>query len=156
MGNFIKLTEDEKGNLLLKMDKGQSFRNVKVVETFPQDKSIGYVSILSAKDEELCLITNIASLDEESRMLILRELVKRYFVPNIKRILDLEVEFGISYWIVDTDKGKREFIMRLIPENFVFISQDNLLLIDASGNRFQIPDCSSLDKKSQALLELVL
>ena len=156
MENYIELTKDEKGNLILKRGKDETFTNVKVVEAFPQDKSIGYISILSAKDEELYLIRDIADLDEESRTFVLEELAKRYFIPKISKILSLRVEFGMSYWNVDTDKGRRDFIMRVISENFVHISEDNLLLIDAYGNRFQIADCRRLDKKSQLLLELVL
>ena len=126
------------------------------MELFPQDKSIGYISILNEKDDELCLIKNITNLDEESRRIIINELGKRYFIPRIKKILSLKVEFGMSYWEVETDKGIREFIMRLISANYIFITQNNLLLIDAYGNRFHIPDCSKLDKTTQTLLELVL
>ena len=68
----------------------------------------------------------------------------------------LRNEFGTSYWDVDTDRGKREFVVQNVAENARWLGARRLLIIDVDGNRFEFPRLDALGKKSLRLVERVL
>ncbi|RLI06322.1 hypothetical protein DRO22_01340, partial [Candidatus Bathyarchaeota archaeon] len=51
---------------------------------------------------------------------------------------------------------RRDFVIQGVQDNIVWLGERRLLFVDVDGNRFEIPDYSSLDKKSASLLEEVL
>ena len=75
---------------------------------------------------------------------------------SIERVTSVRNEFGTSYWDVLTNRGEREFVMQNASENAQWLGDHRLLLVDADGNRFEIPDLNALDKKSLRYVELVL
>ena len=56
----------------------------------------------------------------------------------------------------ETDRGIREATLRDARDNVVYLGESRLLLTDAEGNRYDIPDISALDPRSRALLASVL
>ncbi len=102
------------------------------------------------------MVKDPKELDPQSRKIVEEELDKRYLVSIIKKIRSIRTDFGTSYWDVDTNRGRRDFVIQGVQDNVVWLGERRLLLVDVDGNRFEIPDYSSLDKKSAALLEEVL
>ena len=64
-------------------------------------------------------------------------------------------EFGATYWTVETDRGRREFVVRHMRDNAHYLSATRLLITDVDGNRFEVPDMSKLDSESYDLLSRV-
>ena len=64
------------------------------------------------EEHELGIVADVAQLDPESLDAVMRELRLHYFVPVIRRILEIREEFGFLYWTVETDRGQKEFITR--------------------------------------------
>ena len=62
----------------------------------------------------------------------------------------------MSYWDVQTNRGRREFVVKNASENAQWPSERHLLLIDVDGNRFEVADLQALDKKSLGFIEQVL
>ncbi len=155
MSDEIKLTKNSKGQLCFADSKGKKYKNIKVVRVFPQDETIGYISLLNDKSEEIYLIKDINELKEKYKNLIEIELDKKYFIPEIKKILSIKLESHLAYWYTETDKGKQDFILQVNPENIIKGDEYNYFLTDTYGNKFRIKDIRKLDMKSQKLLETV-
>ena len=85
-----------------------------------------------------------------------QELRRRYLTAHVTEILNARVEYGATYWNADTDRGQREFVTQSLQENAQWLSATHLLLIDVDGNRFEIPDVSALDPRSQNFISEIL
>ena len=84
------------------------------------------------------------------------EIDKRYFIPKIERIIEAKKEFGAVYWDVDTDRGNRQFIVRGIRDSIHEIESGRYMVNDVDGNRFEVPQISGLDTRSQAIWDRVV
>jgi hypothetical protein len=106
---------------------------------------------------EVGIIEDISLLEPASRESVNRELSLFYFVPMIHRIWSVREEFGFLYWSVETDRGKKDFIMRdNITSSVRRVSEGRWLLIDINQTRYEVHDMNSLDSHSQKLLRRYL
>jgi len=81
------------------------------------------------------------------RRIILEELRKRYFVPQITFVHSLKDEFGVLYWDVDTTRGRRELVVRDVRDNVREFDGGKLQITDVDGNVFEVADLESLEGK---------
>lgn len=103
---------------------------------------------------ELGVIADMNELSEENRHEMLRELSLFYFVPKIQRIHTIREEFGFLYWSVETDRGKKDFIMRdSITGQVRQVSPGRWLIIDINQTRYEVHNFAALDSLSQELLQ---
>jgi hypothetical protein len=106
---------------------------------------------------ELGIIDNVNDLHPDSRRAVERELGLFYFVPVIQRIRSIREEFGFLYWSVDTDRGRKDFIMRdNITGSTRKVSGARWLIIDINQTRYEVRDTQTLDQQSQKLLKRYL
>ncbi|RKY78077.1 hypothetical protein DRQ00_05870 [candidate division KSB1 bacterium] len=152
----IQLSRKSKQGVQLTISEEGSYSKIKIVRAFPLSHPDRYVAFLDDKDEEIGMVKDPKELDPQSRKIVEGELDKRYLVSIIKKIRSIRTDFGTSYWDVDTNRGRRDFVIQGVQDNVVWLGERRLLLVDVDGNRFEIPDYSSLDKKSASLLEEVL
>jgi hypothetical protein len=134
----------------------RSYPSVKIFQSAPLSKPQEYLAFLDGKSEEIALVRRLADLPSDSQKIAKRELDKRYLTARITQIPNIKQEFGVTYWSVETDRGKREFVMQSLSESCIWLSDTHLLLIDVDGNRFEIADRYTLDLLSQKQLEKVL
>ena len=140
--------------LILTVEDDRSYLKVRPVRAFPLTELNEYIGLLDAiGGREIGMLRNLRDLDGPTRQLIQAELRKRYFIPKISRIVDAKREFGTIYWDVETDRGRRNFIMRGIRDSIHEIEPGRYLVIDIDGNRFEIPQLANLDSRSQATWE---
>ena len=66
---------------------------------------------------------------------------------------DVKDEFGHLYWDVETDHGFRKFVTRARDEGIYPIGGRRLLIVDMTGNRYEIEDYHRLDARSLRFLE---
>ena len=102
------------------------------------------------------MIPDMKQMDDEMRGIVQQELDRRYLTSTIESVLSIRNEFGTSYWDVESNRGRREFVVQNVAENAQWLGDHRLLLVDVDGNRFEIPDLGILDKKSLGLVEMVL
>ncbi len=136
--------------LVLTVANDRSYLKVHAVRAFPLtdlDNYIGFLDAISGR--EIGMVRCIRDLDHATRQLIEAELDKRYFVPKIQRINRAKKEFGTVYWDVDTDRGNRQFVMRGIRDSIHEIEPGRYLVVDVDGNRFEVPQLSKMDVRSQ-------
>jgi hypothetical protein len=138
--------------LILTVQDDRSYLKVRPVRAFPLTELSEYVGLLDAiSGREIGMLRSVRDLDGPTRQLIQAELRKRYFIPKITRIVDAKKEFGTVYWDVETDRGRRKFIMRHIRDSIHEIEPGRYLVIDIDGNRFEIPQLADLNSRSQAI-----
>ena len=152
----IRLFREPAWQLRLTIDGDRSYTRIKVVRAAPLTHPEAYICLLDAKDEEVCLIPDPKELDQQMREIIDEELELRYLTSLVQQVNSVRVEFGTSYWDVETDRGRREFVVQNVTENAQWLGDFRLLLVDVDGNRFEIANLSKLDKKSMGQIQLVL
>lgn len=131
---------------------GKVYRRIKPIRLFPLTAKDRMISIFDENDKEVGIIRDIKQLDAKSRAALESELAERYFMPRILRINSIKVEFGMTRWDVETDHGRRQFLVR--ERNDVQLLMGNrVLIVDADGNPYEIPNYIVLDARSRALLE---
>ena len=142
--------------LSMTTDDGARFPRVVLRDCFPMSDSTRFLSVRDATTEEqdeIGILDDWEKLAEADRQAAAAELQLFYFVPQVRRIQSIKNEFGFLYFQVDTDKGPLEFVMR---DNVISyarqVSETRWILIDVNNARFEIPDVSRLDVKSQRLV----
>jgi len=152
----IRLFREPAWRLRMTIEGDRSYLRVKVVRAAPLSQPSRYVCFLDARDEAVCMVDDLNDLEPASLRIAQEELDRRYLTSRVGRIESIRSEFGVSYWDVQTDRGRREFVVQDVAENAQWLGERRLLLIDVDGNRFEIPDMDALDRRSSKFLEAVI
>lgn len=152
----VRLFTDDSGRFRLTVEDDRCYLDVKVVRAFPLSLPDRYLGFLNPKDRVIGLVKDPEEMDPDSRRLALERLQRRYFTPNIERIEDMKEEFGAVYFRVETDHGKRRFVVKGIRDSLVDLGEGELLIMDVDGNRYRVGDWRELDRRSQRFLERVV
>jgi hypothetical protein len=119
---------------------------------FPLSDPDHYIGFLDSANKDIGLVIDPSQLDPESRLVVDQDLEKRYFVPLIRKVYSVKEEFGTIAWDVDTDKGRRELLVRNIRDNLQELTSSRVIVTDVDGNRFEFPDISRLDSRTQGII----
>jgi len=124
------------------------YGRVRVVWAFPLSDRQGYVCFIDWNGKEIGMVERLGDLDRDSRRIAREELKRRYFTPVITRINRMRSLFGSVSFDVETDRGPRTFDVKGRRSNIVAIGKGRYLFTDIDGNRYEIPDVSTLDPAS--------
>jgi hypothetical protein len=152
----LKLFYQPKERLRLTVGNDRSYLTVKPVWAAPISRPERYLALLDGKGEEIVMIADPGALTRESRAAVERELRQRNLTATVTAVTHAKQEFGATYWSVETDRGARDFVTQNLQENALWFSETQLLLLDVDGNRFDIPDISTLDARSRAYIHSIL
>lgn len=134
----------------------RSYLRVRISRAFPMSEPNAYIGFLDGDGKDIGMVRDTDQLDEQSRKIIEEELGQRYFLPAIRRISRLNHEFDLTYFEVETDRGRRDFTVRGHSENVVEISPGRFIIEDVDGNRFEIPNLYLLDRQSQDFMARII
>lgn len=151
----IKIARNSFEELTVELPDGTTYTNVEAIRSFPLTDSNKYISLLDSEEKEIGIIQDIKQLPRESEKVLRSELQKRYFLPKITKIHSLDGEFGVTQWVVETNRGPVTFGMRT-RYDVVSLENGRVLIKDADGNRYEIENYHRLDPDSMALLETQL
>ncbi|MEW6754703.1 MAG: DUF1854 domain-containing protein [Candidatus Latescibacterota bacterium] len=126
---------------------------VSVVRTFPYSAPERMLSVRDSAGREVGLVQDVGQLEPESRRLLYQELERLYFVPRITRVLRIDERFHVPCWEVETDRGPRAFEIRSGRRDVRVVDHGRVLIRDADGNAYEIPDYRKLDPASRAQVE---
>ncbi|HHT91601.1 MAG: DUF1854 domain-containing protein [Bacillota bacterium] len=132
------------------------FPKVDLHLAFPFSDPERFISVREPEGDEIGLIRHIQELDPLSQEAVRKELRWRYYTPRIQRIISYKEEFGHTYWEVETDRGVHTFVTRGRDQTVRSISERRTLIIDVSGNRYEIADLEDLDVRSREYLATLL
>jgi len=110
---------------------------------------------MDEKGKQVHMVRKLSELDPDSQEVLSQELEQAYFLPKIRRIHQINEEYGVLRLDVDTDKGPRTFEVRT-REHIRFLPEGRVILRDLDGNRYEIPRLAELDTHSQMLAAMSL
>lgn len=151
----IKLFKNENGFLVLSLN-GESKGRVNLKRSYPFSLPDEYICILTLSGDEVGIIRDIKALEKTSYEAAKAELDSRYYCPEINAITDIKEKMGHFYLETLVEGKKKTVTVRDISKSVRLIRGDTLLIVDIDGNRYTAESFSSLDKKSQKLLESYL
>jgi hypothetical protein len=146
------LYRDTFGLLKLKPEDGADEIVVRPMRAFPLSDPEQYVALLDTEGNEVALIPHLAELPPKPRELLVQELEKSYFLPELVRVLEITDDFGIQRWEVETDRGPRVFEVRS-REDLRWLHPGHLIVRDVDGNRYEIKRFDDLDLQSRLKIE---
>ena len=123
---------------------------------FPATEPAAYVCIRDDEGKEIGILESLEGLGPEAAALVRGELERRYYTPVIQTVLSLKEEFGYTYWEVQTDFGNRRFTVQSSGNNALEREGSSVILVDVDGNRFELPDPSTLERRHLRVLEALL
>ncbi len=147
----------EGGKVLYSDSGGGEAVAVRLVWARPLSDRGGPVSVLQAgKKREIAYLENLSVLDGASRRIAEEELERGMVMPAVTAIYSVRQRFGNYYWDVETDRGRKKFLLTSPETNSLRPTPDSVVVRDVSGNCYAVPSVESLDRTSRIELERVL
>ncbi|SEP14667.1 DUF1854 domain-containing protein [Paenibacillus sp. OV219] len=148
-------TRTEGQMLVVKVDD-EEHAGVYVHCSFPHTNRSIYLSVRTIENKEIGMIRSLDEFPEEMAKLLEEQVRIRYFAPEITKVVRVKEEFGYAYWEAETTAGICRFTVRGGGGNTKLITATRLLITDVDGNRFVIPDLSSLSDKEYRMVEMCM
>lgn len=153
---------ETKGGLLGAVLDNEDIGRVDVLRLFPLHQAEKFLSVRRQaqshrdRNTEVGIIESLEGFSKDEKALVIHELEKRYFVPEILKVKNAKEEFGHTYWEVETTAGERSFTTFDMASSLVRISENSVMLIDVDGSRYLIPDLKKADDKAMKMLDIWL
>jgi Domain of unknown function (DUF1854) len=154
MNQTPRLTRDSSGRLELNLN-GEVFRNVTPVRAFPVTAPDEGVALMSKDGKELLWIARMTDCEPQLAALVNDELAQRDFMPVISEITRVSSFVTPCTWVVTTDRGTTQFILRG-EEGIRKLSSGDLLITDSYGLQYLVPNYRKLDRASRKILDRFL
>ena len=148
----FSLVRDQWGQLTFIGADGQKYANVAPVALFPISQPDSWISIRLPDGTELACVEDPCTLPADVWQLLKEDLSRREFVPIIRRIVRVSGNSEPCEWQVETDRGPTRFVLKS-EEDVRRIGDHEILILDAHGTRYHIPDLSAVDVKSRRIVE---
>jgi hypothetical protein len=126
--------------------------NVTPIALFPISQPDSWISIRSADGDELACVEDPHTLPADVWKLLKEDLSRREFVPIIHRIIRVSGNSEPCEWQVETDRGPTSFVLKS-EDDVRRIGDHEILILDAHGTRYHIPDLRTCDVKSRRIVE---
>ncbi|MHB1151115.1 MAG: DUF1854 domain-containing protein [Eubacteriales bacterium] len=155
-GNLISLELTAEGK------EPEMFERVVILRSFPVTNPDEFLSVREpdtkkkGRGKEIGMIRRMSDFDEATSMLFLEELDRRYFSPQLLKIISCKEKFGYSYWDAETTAGHVTFILNNPFYNIRVLEDGRIFINDIDGNSFEIPDPKQLDPASFRKIEIYL
>jgi hypothetical protein len=155
MEKAVRLELDPLGRLVARFPSGAVAEGLVPVRCFPFSAPGELIALCDVRGHEVWCVDRLEELDPASRELLLAELARREFVPELHRILSISPGPEPTQWEVETDRGKT--CIRLPNEDCVRrLEPDGALIIDDCGIRYRVGSLRQLDGRSRKLLRRYL
>jgi len=151
----FQLERDAFGRLVFISAEGRRYEGIVPVRAFPIAAPDEGISLVGEDGHELAWITQLADLPAAQRALLEEEFAEREFVPEIRRVKKVSTFSTPSIWLVETDRGETEFVLKS-EEDIRRLGQGALLITGGQGVHFSIRNMPALDRSSRRLLERFL
>ncbi|MFH1571848.1 MAG: DUF1854 domain-containing protein [Gemmatimonadota bacterium] len=141
------------GELFLQVDGAEPAGPLRPRRAFPVSAAGEFIALDDGEGKELGVLRRVTDLDPASRAVVEAELARAYFTATITRIAAIDVEFHVPHWQVETDRGPRAFDLSSTRRDVRVLGEGRILIRDADGNLYEIPDYRQLDLPSRLLVE---
>ena len=149
------LDRDAFGRLVLTLADSSVHVGVVAVRAFPIAAPHDGIALMSSDGHELVWLDDLAQLTQPLRELLEGHLATREFVPEIKAIRSVSSFATPSTWVVDTDRGQTQLVLKG-EEGIRRLARSSLLIADSHGVQYLVRDIGTLDRHSRKLLDRFL
>lgn len=146
------ILHDENNLVHLHCADGEVYESLEPRRLFPINRPNEYITLLDKEGKEIAVIRSIEQINEDSRRVIHDSLEDYYLVPEITRIVNTIEKYGRLHWIVETDRGRKEFDIRNRNSDIRISPNGRVRVRDADDNRYTIRNWKELDKHSRSML----
>jgi hypothetical protein len=154
--NAFVLERTPLGKLVLTTAQGERFAGVLPVRAFPILAPEEGISLVSTDGHEVAWVERLSDLPASYQSLLEEELAHREFMPVLARILDVSSFSTPCTWTVETDRGRTAFVLRGDEDIRRIGTGHSLLVADAHGIHYLVPDQKALDAHSKRILDRFL
>ena len=144
---------DDFEDLNVELAGDKTYAGVRVKRAFPLTHDDCFIVVQDREGQEIGSLARLDELDRASRQVVEEELERAYFTPRIERITKVTVNFRVPRWEVETDRGPRAFEIYSSRRDIRHLGGGRVLVQDADGNRYEIPDYRQMEPVSRALVE---
>lgn len=150
-------TRTEGGFLALKT-ADKEYDRVGIYLTFPLTNPEEFISVREAdeKAKEIGIIQSIKVLKKEEQEMVREQIRLRYFLPVIRKVIDVKDEYGYAYWHVLTDFGTCRFTTHMGGDAVINLGEARYQVTDIDGNRYELPDLYALSVMERKKLDLFI
>ena len=147
----------EGGFLALKFED-KDYERVGVYLTFPLTNPEEFISIRETdeKAKEMGIIRSLKDMKKDVQEMIREQIRLRYFLPVIRKVMDVKDEYGYAYWHVMTDFGVCRFTTHMGGDAVVALGEARYQITDIDGNRYELPDLYALTVMERKKLDLFI
>ncbi len=147
----------EGGFLALKL-ADKEYERVGVYLTFPLTNPEEFISIRETdeKAKEIGIIQDLKDMKRDVQEMIREQVRLRYFMPVIRKVMDVKDEYGYAYWHVMTDFGACRFTTHMGGDAVINIGGARYQITDIDGNRYELPDLYALTVIERKKLDLFI
>ena len=144
------------GELVWTGPQGQQVIGVVPVRAFPIQAPQDGISLVDPEGHEVAWFPRLDAIPQPARGLMEEELARREFMPVVQRVVSVSGFSTPCTWTVDTDRGRTEFVLRGDEDIRRIGSAQALLIADAHGINYLVPDQLALDAYSKRVLDRFL
>ena len=149
----MRFFRSQRGSLILSLE-GEEHTDLKIRRAFPFEQANSFIGVFDSNGDELGLLEDPQTLDDDSRQALLDELDKIYFHPKILTFSNLDEEYGVLRGQIETSSGPRQLEIRNYRTNVRMLSGGRAIVEDVDGNRYLIEDWRALPKHTREILGL--
>ena len=149
----MRFFRSERGSLILALD-GEEHTDLKIRRAFPFEQTERFIGVFDSNGDELGLLEDPQTLDDDSRRALFDELDKIYFHPKILIFNDIDEEYGVLRGDIETTSGPRQLEIRNYRTNVRMLSGGRAIIEDVDGNRYLIEDWHALPQHTREILGL--
>lgn len=132
------------------------YRGIYAVMAFPVSSPDRYISLrymdTEGLEHEIGVIVDPKVFPKDAQALIKESLARHYFENQIVRIYEVEWEYGLLFFDVETAQGRKWFQMRWQVDRAQDYGEHSKVLLDVFDNRFIIPDLRELPRQDRERL----
>lgn len=152
-----KFCRTDGGFLSLKLED-KTYDRVGVYLTFPLTNPEEFISIRETdeKAKEIGIIQRLKDMEKDVQEMIREQVRLRYFMPVIRKVMDVKDEYGYAYWHVTTDFGACRFTTHMGGDAVINIGGARYQITDIDGNRYELPDLYALTVMERKKLDLFI
>ena len=137
----------------LTLKDGTVIEDLEPRRLFPITNTEMFITLLDKDEREVGFVRDLTELDPDSRRVLEECFAEFYMIPKITQINQCEEKFGSLKWFVETSHGTVSFRIRNRHSDIKQLYGTNRVIIrDSNDNRYEIPDITQLDARSQRLL----
>ncbi|MDX1926644.1 MAG: DUF1854 domain-containing protein [Pirellulaceae bacterium] len=151
-GTEFTFSCDARGRLVAEDLQHNRHVGLSAMRLFPMSDPDNWIAVFDVHGKELCCIPSVSKLPEGSATAIRTTLTNSEFIPVIHRIVHISSNDPPCRWTVETDRGNTEFIIN-DEKDLRRLSQWSVLIVDARGIRYSIPDTRKLNAYSRRAVE---